>query len=387
MSNESSQSGDSDASAEADAHDASGNRRPHAGRRARARKLLQERAGGDTGWLLVTSLPNIAYLTGFSGSNAVLALHAQDPDRDLLGTDGRYAEQARIQAPGLPTLIDRSTLPAIVSAVAAGRGSLMVESCLAVADHQAVQERVRGPVTPLVGLVEELRIIKDAAEIAALMAACAITSAAFEQLFDEVRPGMTEIAIARRLEQLFGEMGASDRAFETIVGSGPNSAIPHHRCGQRAIEPGDLLVVDAGALVDGYHADMTRTAVVARQPADWQAEIHGIVLDGQTRARASAVDGMALARLDTAARQPIADAGYGEAFAHGLGHGVGLEIHEAPMIGTRSTGSLGVGMPVTIEPGIYLPGRGGVRIEDTLVVESSGPRVLTAMSRELRTVG
>jgi len=355
----------------------------HAARRARARALLQERFGTQAEWLLVTSLPNVAYLTGFSGSNAVLALHAQEPDHDLLGTDGRYAEQVRMQAPALRTVIDRSTLAVVAEAVAAGTGSVIVESCLALGDYRSVQERVRGPVNPSGGLVEELRAVKDADEIASLEAACAITSAAFERLFAELRPGMTEIGIARRLEQLFGELGAPDRAFESIVAGGPNSAIPHHRCSDRPIEAGDLLVVDAGAMVDGYHADMTRTAVVGERVLDWQAEIHGIVLDAQTRARSAAVDGRPLADLDAAARQPITEAGYGDAFVHGLGHGVGLEIHEAPMIGARSTGTLAPGMPITIEPGIYLPGRGGVRIEDTLVVESSGPRVLTPLSRDL----
>lgn len=364
-----------------------------AARRSRARELLHERSGGRAAWMLITSLPNVAYLTGFLGSNAVLALHAADPEQDLLGTDGRYAEQVRDQAPGLATVIDRSTLPAIVSVVAHRSGSvsgsefIAVESGISLADHRTAQEGVRVPVSALGGLVENLRMVKDATEIAALEAACSITSAAFAQLFCEVRPGMTEIAIARRLEQLFGEFGASDRAFETIVGSGPNSAIPHHRCSQRVVEVGDLLVVDAGAMVDGYHADMTRTAVVAASAMDWQEEIHGVVLAGQSRARAAAVDGVALAELDAAARRPISEAGYGDAFVHGLGHGVGLEIHEAPMIGARSTGSLTHGMLVTIEPGIYLPGRGGVRIEDTVVVEPSGPRVLTELSRELRSVG
>lgn len=367
----------------------------HRLRRDQARQLVAERTQEQPSWLILTSLPNIRYLTGFSGSNAVLALHTDDASRDLIGTDGRYAEQVAVEAPGLPALIDRSTLQAVLAAIAAalphpvgqGSGFTAIESTISLHGWQLVQ-RIIGS-TPLVteGLVEELRMVKDPVEVAALEAACRITAEAFEALLPQIRPGLTEISIARRLEQLFGDLGAEDRAFETIVGSGPHSAIPHHQCGMRTLQSGDLLVIDAGALVDGYHADMTRTVVVGKDPAPWQQEIHAVVADAQARALATVQHGAFLAQIDASARTTIESAGFGEAFSHGLGHGVGLEIHEAPMISARATGTITAGTPITIEPGIYLAGRGGVRIEDTVLVTTEGARVLTPLPRDLAAVG
>ena len=366
----------------------------HLDRRDRARALAAQRTDEGITWLLLTSLPNIRYLTGFSGSNAVLALHAHDPTMDVIGTDGRYAEQVTAEAPGLRALIDRATLPAVLAAMTAagqspGRppGRVAVESTIALHGWQLVQRSLGSMPVIFEGLVEELRVVKDTTEIAALEAACRITAEAFEALITQIRPGMTEIAIARRLEQLFGDLGAQDRAFETIVGSGPNSAIPHHQCGMRRIQPGDLLVIDAGALVDGYHADMTRTLIVGGEPSPWQLEIHAVVAQAQARALSAAQHGATLANIDAAARRTIESAGFGEAFVHGLGHGVGLEIHEAPMIGGRATGTIQAGTPITIEPGVYLPGRGGVRIEDTVEVAAEGARVLTPLPRDLAVVG
>jgi Xaa-Pro dipeptidase len=358
----------------------------HQARRERARALLVGQAApGD--WLLVTTLPNIRYLTGFGGSNAVLALHARDPEADLLGTDGRYAEQVLSQAPGLATLIDRSTLAAVARRIARGSAAVYVESTIALQDWQRVTGVCGFEPMAVDGLIEGLRVIKDEFEIACLEQACRITAQAFEVLLSQIQPGMTEIAIARRLEQLFGDLGAPDRAFATIVGSGPNSAIPHHECSPRIVEPGDLVVIDAGALVEGYHADMTRTAIAGCDPSPWQQEIHEVVRLAQASARNDAVAGVSLADLDASARGPIQEAGYANEFVHGLGHGVGLQIHEAPMISSRASGSISPSTPITIEPGIYLPGRGGVRIEDTVLVESNGPRVLTDLHRDLAILG
>lgn len=368
------------------AHPATPGPQVHAERRQRARMRVQEQAPGAE-WLLVTSLPNVRYLTGFSGSNAVLALHATAPERDALGTDGRYAEQVRRQSPGLEVIIERSTLAAVATALSAVAPSVCVESTISMESWQVACRVLGGQVPALEAVVESLRVVKDSFELAALAQACTITAEAFSRLASELRPGRTEIWIARRLEQLFGELGAADRAFATIVGSGTNSAIPHHRCTDRPLEPGDLLVVDGGALVDGYHADMTRTFHIGAVPADWQREIHAIVLQAQARAREQARPGTELAALDAAARDVIEGAGHGDHFTHGLGHGVGLQIHEAPMITARTTGSIAPAMPITIEPGIYLPGRGGVRIEDTIVVESNGARVLTECVRDLACVG
>lgn len=332
--------------------------------------------------LLVTDLADIRYLTGFSGSNAVLVVGRDGTD--LLGTDGRYRDQVAEQAPDLPVVIDRDTVAVVLGAAGPGPWAVQDSASLAVWG----QVRALDPAAEVTsGLVAGLRAVKDADELAALERACAITAEALTVLLAELRVGMTEVAAARRLEQLFGDLGAEDRAFDTIVGSGPNSAIPHHEPGSRRLEEGDLVVVDAGARVAGYHADMTRTVVVGRDPEPWQEEIHAVVLAAQTAAIARYQPGADLREVDRAARSVIEEAGFGPQYTHGLGHGVGLVIHEAPMVGPRATGTMEADMAITAEPGIYLTGQGGVRIEDTLVVTDSGPRALTSAPRDLRVVG
>jgi Xaa-Pro aminopeptidase len=353
----------------------------HAARRDRLRDLIGSESGVDA--LVVTHLPNVRYLTGFSGSNGVLVV-ARDAGDDRIGTDGRYVDQLAGEAPGLRAVIDRATLAATLDAGPHGR--LGVEASLTLGEAEELRSRGLEPVL-LTGLVERLRSVKDAGELALLVEACRVTAEAMDALAGEIRVGATEVRLARRLEQLFGELGAEDRAFDTIVAGGPHSAIPHHQPGSRPLETGDLLVIDAGARMGGYHADMTRTFVVGRPPAPWQAEIHAAVEEAQARATEAYLPAARVRDIDAIARAVVAAHGYGEAFTHGLGHGVGLEIHEAPIVGTSSTGTIVPDMAITVEPGVYLPGRGGVRIEDTLVVADAGPRVLTQASRGLREVG
>lgn len=336
--------------------------------------------------IVITSLPNIRYLSGFSGSNAALFVSSDEPSRDIICTDGRYLTQVHEQCPDLPVHQDRScALGLAASLVSSGVRKIGIEDTLSTAHTHELAKSVA--LVPTSGLVELLRAVKDDGELELLTRACSITAQAMAQLFVELRVGMTEINIARRLEQLFGELGADDRAFETIVASGPASAIPHHQPTTRSLAAGDLLVVDAGAMVLGYHADMTRTVVVGVDPNPWQVQIHGLVWAAQQAGIKACTPGAELSAIDFAARAEIAAAGFGPAFGHGLGHGVGLEIHEAPMINARSVGSICLNTPVTIEPGIYLPDQGGVRIEDTLVVESSANRVLTNAPSELVVVG
>lgn len=357
----------------------------HAARRDRLRTLIAERLGDRCA--LITDLPNIRYLTGFSGSNAVLVVgvHAA---QDLLGTDGRYVDQATAECPGLPLVIDRETLRVVLESIAASlRGAaLVVEESVPIGELQRVRSIVGEPVVGA-GLVEELRAIKDVDELSLLDRACAITAAALESLVSTITVGDTEVAVARRLEQLFGELGADDRAFATIVATGEHSAIPHHRPTPAPLTEGDLLVIDAGAMVAGYHADMTRTFVVGAPPASWQSELHDAVEEAQRRAITACEVGIDARAVDEVARVVLRERGVEERFTHGLGHGVGLVIHEAPALGTRATGSIHRNMAFTVEPGAYLPGRGGVRIEDTLVATDAGPRVLTESPRELRVIG
>jgi Xaa-Pro aminopeptidase len=352
----------------------------HRDRRDRLKAVMAHRIPGRD--LLVSDLPNVRYLTGFAGSNAVLRIGADG--EEILGTDGRYREQVAEQASDVPALIDRETLSAVATTL--GGRPCAIEASLSVGEADALRASGRDVVVAP-RLVEEMRAYKDATEIAALESACAITVAAFALLAQEMRTGRTERDLARRLEQIFGELGAEDRAFDTIIGSGPHSAIPHHEPGTRVLQRGDLVVVDAGARVDGYHADMTRTFLVGGPVADWQEEIHDVVRVAQAAATAGVSAGVGVRTVDDLARSVIEDGGYGEYFSHGLGHGVGLEIHEAPMIGARATGTIEASMTITVEPGVYLTGRGGVRIEDTLVVTDAGSRILTEASRDLLVVG
>ncbi len=362
----------------------------HEARRARAwADVLARDPGVDA--FLVTGQANVRYLCGFTGSNGALLLSSSEP---VLGTDGRYLLQAGQECPGVELLIDRQTVRALVGRWHAGRSGgpgqrLAVESQhLSVEDYLAMAAAVEGAesLVPVSGIVEGLRAVKDAGEMSLIRTACEISDAALAAVLPSVRTGQTERDVARRLEATMLAMGADGVSFATIVGSGPNSAIPHHAPSLRPLAVGDLLVIDFGAEVGGYHADETRTFVLG-EATSWQADLYGLVLSAQESARAAAVAGASLVDVDRAARGAITAAGYGDAFDHGLGHGVGLEIHEAPFLGPRAVGMLPDDSAVTVEPGVYLPGRGGVRIEDTVAI-SDGPSVpITATDRGLTVLG
>ncbi|MET0741650.1 MAG: aminopeptidase P family protein, partial [Candidatus Nanopelagicales bacterium] len=342
---------------------------------ARRQRLIDSWPETDDG-MLVTRLVNVRYLSGFTGSNAALLLTR---DRAVLATDGRYVTQAGQESPDTELLVDRRC----ASALTAKAGKDGIRRLLFEA-HDVTVHAYEGLVSAAGGAalvadahrVEGLRRVKDETEITALQQACAIGDRALARLLDELRPGQTEREIARRLESLMYAEGADALSFDTIVAAGPNSAIPHHRPTTRVVEPGEFLKLDFGAAYDGYHADMTRTVVVGAEPADWQREAYALVRRAQAAGCAALAPDVGIQVVDAAARDVIVAAGYGEHFPHGLGHGVGLEIHEAPLIGYSATGILDDRTPVTVEPGIYLPGRGGVRIEDTLVVRGGGPQLL-----------
>jgi Xaa-Pro aminopeptidase len=240
------------------------------------------------------------------------------------------------------------------------------------------------------GTVESLREVKDAGELALLRLACEAADAALHELVDAggLRPGRTEKEVGRELESRMLDNGADGVSFETIVAAGPNSAIPHHRPTDAVLAAGDFVKIDFGALIAGYHSDMTRTFVLA-PVAQWQLDVYRLVETAQRVGREALAPGVCLKDVDGASRQVIADAGYAENFGHGLGHGVGLQIHEAPGISASAAGTLLAGSTVTVEPGVYLPGRGGVRIEDTLFVgsaDSPTPELLTRFPKELAVI-
>lgn len=354
----------------------------HAARRARARSRL---AGHGVDALVVTAPANVRWLTGFSGSNGQVLL-AADPSGDRLVTDHRYEQRAAVEAPGIEVALTRDPFAV---ALLAQLGRIGVE-----AEHlswslaRRWRERgadVRCELVATQGLVEALRVVKDDAELARLAAACSVTVDALEWLFAEVvAVGRTERELARALERRFVDLGADAVAFDSIVAAGPNAAVPHHAPTDRALQAGDLLTVDCGALVDGYHADCTRTVAVGHLDDDL-VDVYAAVEEAQARGRAAAVAGATGGEVDAACRDHLASQGLGAAFLHGTGHGVGLDIHEAPAVAKGSAATLTTATALTVEPGAYLPGLGGVRIEDTLVVTADGPpTVLTPAPRELR---
>ncbi|MUL63281.1 peptidase M24 family protein [Mycobacterium sp. CBMA 234] len=355
--------------------------------------LRRHLAAAELDAILVTDLVNVHYLSGFTGSNAALLIPSeQDKDGEtaILATDGRYRTQAAQQAPDLQIVIERACAPQLVrAAVAAGVKRLGFESHVLTVDAHAALQRVSGDIELVraPGMVEALREVKDAGEIAILRLACEAADAALKDLVEAggLRAGRTEKDVARELESRMLDHGADGPSFETIVATGANSAIPHHRPTDAVLAAGDFVKIDFGALVAGYHSDMTRTFVLA-PVAQWQRDIYDLVATSQRAGREAVVPGATLSAVDRASRQVIADAGYGEQFSHGLGHGVGLQIHEAPGINSAAAGTLLAGSVVTVEPGVYLPGRGGVRIEDTLVVGSDTthtPELLTRFPKEL----
>lgn len=340
--------------------------------------------------LVVTRLPNVRYLTGFTGSAAILLVGADS--EAVFVTDGRYAEQSAEQlgAAGVTARIEIRLTAALQLEVLA--------SAIADAGHQRVGLEAAGvtwaqqrdfagafgavELVPAAPLVEDLRRAKDAGEVARIAAACAIADDAFQVLLPELGSGMTEREFALALEFGMRERGASGNSFDPIIASGPNGSKPHARPSDRVIAHNELIVCDFGCIVDGYCSDMTRTVSVG-DPGPDARRLYDVVLDAQRLGREAVREGADVVAVDAACRDRIAAEGWAEKFAHGTGHGVGLEIHEAPRVASSGRGSLVIGDIVTVEPGVYLPGIGGVRIEDTLVVDANGGDILTHTPKEL----
>jgi len=354
----------------------------HPARRDRLRETVRA-AGLDAA--LVTRLVNVRYLTGFTGSNGALLVGAGGAD--VLCTDGRYRTQAGQQAPDLPVVVERASAAAL--AARAGKDGvrrLGYESHDVTVDlYATLADRAEGAELVSLGQrVEGMRAVKDEDEIELLRQACAVADRALADLLAAggVRAGRTEREVGRDLDGRMLELGAEAPSFDTIVAAGPESAIPHHRPTDRVLATGDLVKLDFGATCRGYHSDMTRTLVLG-EPAGWQREVYDLVAAAQRAGREALAAGADVVAVDRAARAVIEAAGHGDDFGHGLGHGVGLEIHEAPAVSPLGAGTLADRMAVTVEPGVYLEGRGGVRIEDTLVVRPGGPDLLTTTTKDL----
>ncbi len=353
----------------------------HAQRRQRLGEELLSR-GVES--LLVTTLVNVRYLTGFTGSNGAVLVGAGGGATFF--TDGRYRDQAAAELPDVEHVITRDLLGE--AARRADVADLGIEShTLSVDAHTRLAELL--PSTALNGtdrVVESLREVKDPDEIDALTRACDISTRALEALLAGPLVGRTEREVARDLENRMLDLGAEAIAFETILATGDHTAIPHHHPTDRVLVEGDLLKVDFGARVDGYHADCTRTVVLGSAD-DWQKEVHAAVRESQAAGLDRLRDGVPVSDADAAARSSLEASGWLESFTTGLGHGVGLEIHEDPFIAGSHTGKLTSRTVLTMEPGIYVPGRGGVRIEDTVLVTAGAPEVLTTMTKDLLEIG
>ena len=352
------------------------------GRLDRLRGLLDP-AGLDA--LLVTSNTNVRYLTGFTGSAGSLWV---DVDRVVLVTDGRYRDQAPDQVAAAGAVADVVVVGggdrSPITSLAAGRSRVGLEAgSITWSEQLRLVDLLSGPPVATNGLVEGLREMKDEGEVDRIAEAAAIADEAFARVLPSILAGAVEEEIAAALDHAVRSGGASDRAFETIVAAGPNSALPHARPGPRPMLDGDLVVCDFGAMVDGYRSDMTRSLRIGGTGTGRAADLLGAVLDAQLAGLAVVADGVPIAEVDAACRSTLEAAGLGDAFSHGTGHGVGLDIHEGPAVSSTSTGTLRAGQVVTVEPGAYLGGFGGVRWEDTVLVTADGHRRLTLSPKEL----
>jgi Xaa-Pro aminopeptidase len=336
--------------------------------------------------LLVSHLPSIRWLTGFTGSSAFLLV---EPGSATLITDFRYRTQASEEVgDGISISITESDLFAQVARCleegVSGPRAGFEDHSLTVRDRRALGECC-GTVTwePSGPLVDELRSSKAPEEIESISAAVRLAEGVLQDLLGFVREGVSELELAAELVYRLRLAGSEELPFDPIVASGPRSALPHARPGERKLREGDLLLIDFGARVEGYCSDMTRMFVLGA-PEAWQREIHGVVATAVREAVLSTRAGVPAKDVDRAARDVIVEAGFGECFGHGTGHGVGLEVHEGPSVNSRSRDTLEAGSVVTIEPAVYLPGRGGVRLEEVVVASEGGRTVLTRFPLDLR---
>lgn len=331
--------------------------------------------------IIVTKPENRHYFSGFTGSSGMLVLGGQSP---ALLTDFRYIEQAKQQAPLYQVIRHGASMLVTLADVSqkAALRRIGFESDYITWDfyRQLTEQLTAVELVPV--KLDALRMVKDRTELGLLAKAVKIADYAFNQTIKIIKPGITELEIALELEYQMRKLGAERPAFDTIVASGVRSALPHGRASTKAVEAGDFVTMDFGAVYEGYHSDMTRT-VVAGKASPKQREIYNIVLSAQLAGVQAVKAGRAGKEVDGIAREVISAAGYGEFFGHGLGHGVGLFIHEEPRLSPSGEVILETGMVVSVEPGIYIPDWGGVRIEDLVAVSAAGCTILTASSKDL----
>ena len=352
-------------------------------RRALAATLAAQRIDA----ILVTDLTHMRYLTGFSGSNGALLLR-----KDLsavVTTDGRYVTQIAEEVPDIKAVIQRNVGANLLESLEGPQRVGFESSFVSVEQFKKLEEACPEDVTlvPVSGVIEKQRETKDSFELEQLEKVALLANNALEDMLEagELAIGRTERQVAADLEYRMRKAGSERVSFDTIVASGPNSAMPHHGADDRVIESGDLVTIDFGAHLRGFNSDMTRTFVMGGL-TDFAKEIYNVVLKSQLAGVAAATPGTALVDVDRACREVIEESGYGEYFVHSTGHGIGLHVHEGPSAASTGKGHLEENMTLTIEPGIYIPGKGGVRIEDTLIITSGAPKIITPSSKELRVI-
>ena len=349
----------------------------------RVNRLREKFPETQTTAMIVASKANRQYLSGFTGTSGVLLITR---DKAALLTDFRYQEQAPQQATGFEIVIHGPDQKAKIAEVLQSWGAkrlLFEDGHVTYAEHAAwVKTLAPLELAPAGGIIEELRLVKDPEELVIMQEAADVADRAFSYILGFIKPGVTEMEIAAELEMFMRKAGASGPSFDTIVASGERSAMPHGVAGQRKVGSGEFVTLDFGAYYQGYCSDLTRTVFVG-QPSDKHREIYAIVKEAQAYALDHLKPGMTGREGDALTRDIITRYGYGDNFGHGTGHGLGMDIHEAPRLSASADTVLQPGMVVTVEPGIYLPGFGGVRIEDDVVMTDTGIQILTSSSKEL----
>lgn len=349
---------------------------------SRVANLRKEMIEEDISSFLITSSYNLRYLTGFTGTTGVALITLEEA---FFITDFRYTEQAETQCEGYKIVQNHGPIFDVVADLVEEKELINLafeEATVSFKEYVQLEMILEVDLIPVSGMIEELREIKDDSEIEIIQKACEIAGQAFSHILTYIKPGMTEIQVANELDFHMRSLGASSVSFETIVASGLRSAMPHGVASEKVIEQGDFITIDFGCYYQGYVSDMTRTISLG-EPSEKLKEIYQIVKEAQQKVLDIAKPGMAGAELDAVARDFITSKGYGEAFGHSTGHGIGLEIHEGPNVSKMAEKVFVSGNVITNEPGIYLPGIGGVRIEDDMLVTDNGIKRLTHSEKEL----
>lgn len=350
------------------------------GRLSKIREKLKKQ---DIDGALVTKRENYIYLSGFTGTSAYLVITQNDA---VLLTDFRYVGQASVQAPLFEIVQYQGSIIIALNEVLKKKGVNRLgfeDSSVTYNNYSEFKDKLTvNDFVPLSGMIEAMRMIKDESEVGIIKKAVEIADNAFTHILGFLKPGITETEVAAELEYFMKKCGAKGASFETIVASGKRASMPHGVASEKKLEMGDVITLDYGAIYNEYCSDMTRTVFLGK-PDDELRKIYGIVLDAQLKGLESAQKGLTGKEIDNTARDIISKNGYGSNFGHGLGHGVGLEIHEDPRLSPSGVYAMENGMVVTVEPGIYVNGLGGVRIEDMIVINGDKPLILTGSTKDL----